>query len=64
MCGGGAGRGGCPVWCRDAGNTHRVVGGPPAGEFAAAALALAVALWMRVAERGEEEAEDDEEDED
>ena len=44
-----------------------VVRGPPAGGFAAAALALAVALSMRVAERGQEEAgehgEDDDEEE-
>ena len=39
------------------------VGGPPAACFVAAALALAVALWMRAAVRGEEEVEDDEEDE-
>ena len=41
-----------------------VAGGPPAGSFTAAALALAVTLWMRLAERGEEDAWDDQEDED
>ena len=42
----------------------RWFGRPPAAWFVAAALAFAVALWMRVAVRGKEEVEDDEEDED
>ena len=42
------------------------VGGPPAAWRAAAALAFAVALWMRSAGRGgsEDEVEDVDEDED
>ena len=41
-----------------------VVGGPLAACFVAAALALAVALWMSSAVRGEEEVGDDDDDED
>ena len=59
-----AGQGGFSCCCRCAGVARMAVGGPPAALFAAAGLALAVALWMRLAGRGEKEVEDDEEDED
>ena len=62
MLGGGA----FPVCCWGAGIACVGVGGPPAAWRGAAALALAVALWMRPAGRGgsEEEVGNFDEDED
>ena len=62
--GSGAGRGGFPGCCRSAGVACVAAGGHPAGRFAAAAFALAVALWMGSAGRGEEGVETAEEDDD
>ena len=61
-----AGRGGFPVCCRGAWVSCVGVGGAPVAWRAAAALALAVALWMRSVGRGgsEDEVEDVNEDED
>ena len=55
---------GCLACCWDAGVARVAAGGPPAGRFLAAALALAVALWIRSAGRGEKGVEEVEEDED
>ena len=62
----GAGWGGFGACCRGAWVACVGVGGPPAAWRAAAALALAVVLWMRSAGRGGfgEEVEDVDEDED
>ena len=59
----GAGRAGFLACCRDAGAACVGVGGPAAAWRAAAALALAVALWKRERGTSEEEVEDVKEDE-
>ena len=62
----GAGWEGFPVCCRGGWVACVGVGGPPVAWRAAAALALTVALWMRLAKRvgSEDQAEDVDEDED
>ena len=55
--GAGAGLGGFPVCCRGAWVACVGVRGPPVAWRAAAALALAVALWMRSEGRGGSEDE-------
>ena len=64
--GAGTGWGGYPVCCQGAWAACVGVRGPPVAWCAAAALALAVALWMRAAGMGglEDEVEDVDEDED